>query len=57
MTKEQILQEEHELLHEILSIAWEDDKIETKAQVAIYACGIHDLAHQLLLRKKEKQNV
>ena len=48
MTKLDILQKEHDLLNEILSIAWEDENRDVQANVAFYACGIHDMASEML---------
>ena len=53
MTNLEILKKEHDLLNEILNLAWEDDKIETQAHVAFYACGIHDMASELLKEDKK----
>lgn len=48
MTKEQIYKTEHDLLKETLPLMWEYEKPEEKIAVGYYACGIHDMACELL---------
>lgn len=48
MTREQIYKAEHDLLTETLSLIWELEKTEEKTSVGYYACGIHDMASELL---------
>lgn len=48
MTREQIYKAEHDLLKETLSLMWEFEKTEEKISVGYYACGIHDMASELL---------
>lgn len=55
MTKEQILKAEHDLLNEILSLAWEYETAEDRATVVFYACGIHDMASELLEEAKKNE--
>ena len=48
MTELDILKAEHDLLHDTLPMVWEASSVEEKADIAVYACGVFDMAYQLL---------
>lgn len=48
MTELDILKAEHELLSDMLPNIWESRSAEEKADIAVHACGVLDMAYQLL---------
>lgn len=54
LTKEDIYKTEHDLLTEILSLVWEVESLEEKANVAYNAAGVHDMATYLLKKLQEE---
>lgn len=48
MTELEILKAEHELLYDMVTMVWETSSVEEKAELAVFANGVLEMADKLL---------